>query len=288
MHQLLTHDDLLARAAEDPWVRWSLANPLRGEAWVHEDVALVERVGRRRGFWVVPLPAGMPPPAGMPRGTGSSPRTVATPRTPTTPASLADDGNPVRAALIALRDGGHLDRLASQSVSVPQEHAAIAHEVLDLAGGGDWDWMWTTSSPLVHPAEGRIVVLDDTEDEGELTAFTRLHNPRVWTEIGTGRVRRWVGIRGANRALVAVGGAEAEESGIPHLAGVVTDTALRGQGLASAVSAHLTRWAVGTHGVCTLGMFSDNEAARRVYDRLNYRTAHAWHSRGLALDRRAG
>jgi predicted GNAT family acetyltransferase len=107
------------------------------------------------------------------------------------------------------------------------------------------------------------------------------NNPRVWTEVGTGRVVRWVGLRAQDGSLLAVGGAELEASGVPHLAGIVTALDQRGQGLGTVVSAALTRWAVAQHGVCTLGMFSDNEPARRLYGRLGYRTARSWHSRTL-------
>lgn len=266
MHPLTRHRELLDLSGEDPWVRWALPDPLRGEVWVHEGVAMVERVGRRRGFWVAPLRPGMQQLAG-----GAD----------LTPADLTDEADRVRAALTQLRDDGHLDRLGSQSVSVVQEHGPVAHEVLELGQGGDWDWMWTTTAPPVAPGERDVVELDDTADAAELRTFSTTHNPRVWTEIGTGRVRRWVGIRDEDGRLLAVGGAEAEETGVPHLAGIVTDADLRGHGLGTAVSAALTRWAVAQHGASTLGMFSDNGAARSVYRRLGYRTARAWHSRQL-------
>lgn len=260
MHRLTSHRDLLDRSGGDPWVRWAVPDPLRTEVWVQENVAMVERVGRRRGFWVAPLRPGMPQVLN--------------------PARLAEEGGRVREALTALRDEGHLERLGSQSVSVVQEHGEVAHEVLPLGPGGDWDWMWTATPP--PPVVGhRLVVLDDTTDADELTAFSHAHNPRVWTEIGTGKVRHWVGVRSADGTLLAVGGAEAEETGVPHLAGIVTHVGHRGQGLGRAVSAELTRWAIAGHGVSTLGMFSDNDAARSVYDRLGYRTARAWHSRQL-------
>lgn len=261
MHRLDHHRELLDRSGGDPWVRRAVPDPLEGEVWVHQDVALVERIGRRRGFWVAPLRGGM----------GQL----------TSPADLSEESGRVRAALTELRDGGHLARLSSQSVSVVQEHGAVAHEVLDLADGGDWDWMWTATMPPVHPAEARIVVLDDSADAEELRTFSSTHNPRVWTEIGTGRVRHWLGIRDEEGRLLAVGGAEAESTGAPHLAGIVTHTGHRGEGLGTAVSAALTRWSLDNHGIATLGMFSDNSAARAVYDRLGYRTARAWHSRGL-------
>ncbi|ANS77572.1 hypothetical protein SGUI_0176 [Serinicoccus hydrothermalis] len=258
MDRLTRHADLLALSGGDPWVRWSVPDPLPGEVWVHEEVALVQRLGARPGFWVVPLCSGM-------QGTSPSRGELAR----------------VRAALTELRDGGHLARLGSRSVSVPQAHAEVAHEVLELGDGGDWEWMWTQEPPQVDARERDVIPLDDSADAAELTAFTQAHNPRQWTEIGTGRVHRWVGLRDGHGALVAVGGAEREATGIPHLAGIVTAIDRRGTGLARVVSAALTRWALEEHGVCTLGMFSDNAAARSLYARLGYRTARAWHSRML-------
>ena len=254
MDRLTAHAELLTLSGDDPWVRWALPDPLHGEVWVHEGVALVQRLGDRPGFWVAPL----------------------------RPGAMADEAARVRAALCRLRDDGHLVRLGARAVSVPREHAAVAHDVLDLADGGDWDWMWTTVVPRVDPRERHVIPLDDRADAAELEAFTHTHNPRVWTEIGTGRVHHWVGLRGPDGDLLAVGGAEREPTGVPHLAGIVTSTRYRGTGLATVVSAALTRWALAGHGACTLGMFSDNAAARTVYARLGYRTARAWHSRMLA------
>ncbi|HSP59420.1 MAG TPA: GNAT family N-acetyltransferase [Ornithinimicrobium sp.] len=253
MRRVRSHAELLELSGGDPWVRWALDPALPGEAWVHGPVALVERLGGRRGFWVAPLTA----------ATGA-------------------DADAVRAALVALRDGDHLRRLRSSSVSVVRPHASVAHEVLDLGPGGDWDWMWSTSSPPADSRESELEVLDDGRDAEELSSFARVHNPRVWTEIGTGRVVRWVGRRDAAGRLTAVGGAEREAGGVPHLAGIVTATDLRGRGWGTVVTAALTRWALQEHGVCTLGVFADNRTALRVYRRLGYRTARAWHSRRLA------
>lgn len=230
---------------------------------MHQGVALVQRLGRRPGFWVAPL------------------RPHASPGTPLDDGRRAEEAGRVRAALVELRDGGHLSRLGARSLSVAQEHGPVAHEVLELGEGGDWEWMWTTTAPPQDPREGRVVALDDRQDAAELTAFTRSHNPRVWTEVGTGRVHRWMGVRDAAGALVVIGGAEREDTGVPHLAGIVTAAGHRGQGWAGVVSAALTRWALERHGACTLGMFSDNTTARGVYRRLGYRTARAWHSRAL-------
>lgn len=256
MHQLANHQELLDLTDGDPWVRWSVADPLTGEAWVHEGIALIERVNWQRGFWVAPL---------RPSG------------------DLEADADSIRSALIELRDGGYCGRLRTQSISVTQKHAAVAENLFDLAKGAQWEWMWTETAPPRQPGEDEIVELNDSADAEEMLTFARTHNPRVWASIGTGQVRRWVGVRSEAGDLLAVGGAEEEDTGVPHLTGIVTATEHRGRGLGQAISAHLTRAAVGAAGVCTLGIFSDNATARRLYERLGYRTAGAWHSRLLRL-----
>lgn len=260
----VAYADLRSLSPEDPWLRWGLPDPLAGHARVHSGVAVVQRLGHRPGLWVAPLRPALEPGA-VPQGQ-----------------ALAEESARVRAALQHVMDEELLARWEARSVSVPQEHAAVGHEVLPLSDqGGDWEWMWTTTAPASLPGEESLELLDDLVDAEELRAFAHEHNPRVWTRIGEGVMTRWVGLRGADGELLAVGGAETERSGVPHLAGILTATHARGQGLGEMVSAALTRWAVEDHGVSTLGMFSDNDVARRLYRRLGYRTARAWHSRQL-------
>lgn len=252
----VTHADLVALSGRDPWVRLTLPDPLQGEAVIVDGVAVVQRLGHRRGLWVAPLRSGMP-------------------------------SGRVEPALRAVVELGLVQRWDVTSASVPQEHAALAHALLPLTdAGGDWDWMWTTSEPRVSGAvralETRLEPLDDAADAEELRAFAAEHNPRVWARIGEGEIVRWLGARDADGRLLAVGGAEREATGVPHLTGILTATHARGQGWGEAVSAALTRWALREPGACTLGMFSDNDVARRLYHRLGYRTARAWHSRSLA------
>jgi RimJ/RimL family protein N-acetyltransferase len=255
---------LLEAAGDDPWVRWALPDPLPGAALLLRGVAVVQRLGRRPGLWVAPLRPGRPvgdPPSGD---------------------DLAEEAQRVAAALRLVVDSGLLEAWGARSASVPAEHAAAARTVLPLTEeGGDWEWMWTTTSPAEDPREARLVLLDDRTDAQELLEFARRHNPRVWTRIGEGAVDRWVGVRDAGGALLAVGGAERADSGVPHLAGILTATSARGRGWGQVVSASLTRWALRDHGVCTLGLFSDNDTARRLYRRLGYRTARRWCSRRL-------
>lgn len=260
----VTYADLRSLSSDDPWLRWGLPDPLAGHALVHSGVAVVQRLGHRPGLWVAPLRPGTEPDA-VPRGE-----------------RLVEEAGRVRSALQHVKDEGLLTRWEARSVSVPQEHAAVGHEVLPLSDqGGDWEWMWATTVPAPLPGEESLVLLDDAADADELRAFSHEHNPRVWTRIGEGVMSRWVGVRDEDGGLLAVGGAETERSGVPHLAGILTATHARGRGLGELVSAGLTRWALAEHGVCTLGMFSDNDVARRLYARLGYRTARAWHSRQL-------
>lgn len=256
--------ELVATGGNDPWLRWAVPDPVP-HAVLAEGVAVVQRPGRRRGFWVAPLRPDRPP--------GSAPDS----------SGLAEERERFVAVLRAVVQAGLPERWGATSASVPQEHAAVARSVLDLTDqGGDWEWMWTTTAARPDPREARLVELDDRGDAEELLAFAQAHNPRVWTSIGEGQVVRWVGVRGVDGELVAVGGAELEATGVPHLAGILTATHARGQGWGEVVSSALTRWAVDRDGVCTLGMFSDNATARRLYLRLGYVTARAWHSRMLS------
>lgn len=264
----VSHERLLALAGDDPWVRWSLPDPLSGDALVHRGVAVVQRLGHRPGLWVAPLRPGLPADA-LPGG-----------------AELAEEGRRVAQALHLVLDQGLLEVWGALSASVPQEHAGVARGVLPLTDeGGDWEWMWTTTAPAADPREARLVLLDDRRDAAELRTFAQTHNPRVWTSIGDGTVVRWVGVRDEHGELLAVGGAEPLASGVPHLSGILTATHARGRGWGWVVSAALTRWAVDRHAVSTLGMYSDNDPARRLYRGLGYRTARRWCSRRLAAGR---
>lgn len=268
MERLDSYAELLARAGDDPWVRWgaaarpvddpavSGAEPL--ELWVHRDIALIQRTGERRGFWVVPL------------------RQAAAAH-----AAPGDEADRVREALTVLRDGDHLARVAARTITIDAAHGGTAYSLLRLGEGGDWDWMWTVDDPPATAAEERLIRLDDGTDADEINAFAAAHNHRVWALAGTGQVVRWLGIRARDGELLAIGGSEREESGAPHLAGIVTHTGQRGKGFGAAVSTGLVRWALADSGVCTLGMYSDNAAARSVYRRIGFGTARAWQSRRL-------
>ncbi|MFN2318803.1 MAG: hypothetical protein ABR500_03885, partial [Dermatophilaceae bacterium] len=109
------HAALLRITGDDPYVRWGVPDPLSAPALFVPGAVAVERHGRRRGYWVWPLDDARDPTAA------------------------------VGYAVQALVDGGHLERPEVDSLSIAQPYATVAAGVVDLASGGDWDWMWTTT-----------------------------------------------------------------------------------------------------------------------------------------------
>lgn len=251
---IASHGELLALTQGDPYVRWGVPDPLPGTCLQLGDAVAVERRGRRHGFVVWPRPG------------------------------AADPTTSVGDLLTALGAEGHLRRTGVRSLSVPQAYGALLADRYRVGPGGDWDWMWTTTAPPVRPHEHRLVELDDTADAQEIDRFSRLHSPRGEGQAGIGRAVLWLGLRDPDGALAAVGAMERLPSGIPHLAGIVTAGQRRGEGLGATVTAGLTRAALDANPACTLGVYSDNPAARALYGRLGYRTAHAWCSRAIVAD----
>jgi ribosomal protein S18 acetylase RimI-like enzyme len=151
---------------------------------------------------------------------------------------------------------------------------------LDLGSrGGEWDWMWTRAAPPVVPGEEHVEVLDEAHRDAA-EAFLAEHSPRTHGQPFARPGQRWVSVRDPDTgALVAVGGSEPSAAGTPTLAGIAVATDRRGEGWGAAVTARLTRLAVDEVGGCALGMYADNDVARRLYHRLGYTTGMEWTSR---------
>jgi GNAT superfamily N-acetyltransferase len=145
--------------------------------------------------------------------------------------------------------------------------------------GSEWEWMCTTRNPDAVPAEGDLTPLSEA-DLPAITALLELANPGTDARPFQHPGQSWVGVRDGRR-LLACGGAEPGVSGHPVLSGITVHPDARGRGLGLAVTARLTRTAVRRAGVCTLGMYSHNAVARRVYLGLGYGDVHEWSSRRL-------
>ncbi|MEO7422655.1 MAG: GNAT family N-acetyltransferase [Ornithinibacter sp.] len=159
----------------------------------------------------------------------------------------------------------------NRHLSVPRGSVHVVEEFLDFGTrGGEWDWMWTTRLPPTVPGEAVVGELHPTCAD-EARAFLAEHSPRTHGQPFARPGQHWVAVRDATSgALVATGSSEPCAAGTPTLAGVAVDAARRGEGWGAAVTAHLTRRAVTAHGACTLGMFADNDTARRLYERLGF------------------
>lgn len=206
---------------------------------------------------------------------------------------LVAGGNPAdTAALLAAVVPG---RAVPDRVSIARDAVDLLPELLRPVGGDDWDWFATTTAPAeVLPGEEAAVRID-VADPLVLAAVLDLldgHSPRHsrdprqadagWWAIpdptgsGNGDVR--VGAGGPGARLAAVSAVEPLPRAV-HLASIATRTELRGRGFGSALTAAVTRAALaeGCEAV-VLGMYADNDTARRVYRRLGFVDSHRWRS----------
>jgi GNAT superfamily N-acetyltransferase len=128
--------------------------------------------------------------------------------------------------------------------------------------------------------EDRLVPLSE-EDLPDIAALLEQANPRTDARPFDHPDQHWVGARDEGCRLLACGVRETNVAGHPLLAGITVHPSARGTGLGLAVTAALTRAAIADSGVCTLGMYSDNDVARRVYHGLGFAGDHLWSSRRL-------
>lgn len=160
------------------------------------------------------------------------------------------------------------------SVSLPRTAEGLGG--LLARAQGRWEWMSTTTVP---EAGSGVDALDlDADSQGEVQSFLDAHNPGTDGQPFARAGQRWLGIRSADSRLLAVGCCEPERSGAPVLSGITVHPVVRGRGLGRGVTAELTRGAIAEHGWCTLGMYSVNDRARRIYRSLGYEAGARWSS----------
>lgn len=169
------------------------------------------------------------------------------------------------------------------SVTLPRDadHHLAPEYVLDPRA--DWEWLVTWDLPPQQPREDAVGWLgadpdraaDADRDSDEIRELLRAWSPRHDVDPGDRSVLRWCGVRGRDGALVAVAAHTEHRPGVPHLASIATHGAVRGQGYGGAVTAWLTRALLAEGaGWVTLGMYSDNDVARRLYRRLGFGCDH--------------
>jgi ribosomal protein S18 acetylase RimI-like enzyme len=180
-----------------------------------------------------------------------------------------------------------------RGATVTRGTGALAGEVFSgwgLRPATTWDRMATETAPKVPDVGGAAVeLLDLDQDADEIADLLAVANPsaRQGARGPHARRARWYGVRvpseprgGRGGALVAVGSATPVPGDAVHLRSVGTLPAFRGRGYAGVLTARMTADGVAEHGLVTLGLYDDNVAARRVYERLGFVLAHeveTWH-----------
>lgn len=158
-----------------------------------------------------------------------------------------------------------------------------------------WEWLVTETAPPPVAAEGLVRELDPVADADAIRACLAEANPtteadptapgeRWWGVVagdagdgrGPGGPARLGGVIGAGPRAGRAGPRTGEGGpGSAHLHGLGVRPGERGRGLGAALTAAATRalLADGADWV-SLGMWDDNDGARRIYHRLGLRTAH--------------
>ncbi|MDQ4008191.1 MAG: GNAT family N-acetyltransferase [Actinomycetota bacterium] len=188
-------------------------------------------------------------------------------------------GQPVTAPqLFCLGDPADLKPLLTEVARTlpaqPERLSVEAHAEAALprhwrfAQANRWTSMWTGATPPRVPHEDDVEPVIDTD---EVDALLDAANPGSHGRPGDPGMRTWLGVRRQGDLVAAGALTENPGTGTPNLRGITTLAHLRGRGLATAVTARLTRLGLETLGpVVTLGVYTANEAAISVYRRLGY------------------
>lgn len=152
---------------------------------------------------------------------------------------------------------------------------------------GEWDWWYITAPPAPAPGEERVVALDTARvgrdgvvvegaDDDAVRACLAEANPTTWA-LRDVEAYRWFGVRAHDAgapgspllaAIAAEGPAQQPGAQGVHLAALGTVPAARGRGVGSALLTAVIRRALARHPFVHLGMWADNDVARRIYRRV--------------------
>jgi len=183
-----------------------------------------------------------------------------------------------------------LDELAGATVGTPAEvrgvtitrgGRALLPQGLRVPEPWEWDFWWTVDAPdprsLVTSYADTARVTDLDAGDARIGPLLDLASPSAPLRPGDPRVVRWAGIEDPEGGLEDTGGLAAvlavtrPRSGAAHLNDVATHPARRGRALARLLCGQVTADALreGDPAV-TLGMYADNDAARRLYTGLGF------------------
>ena len=172
---------------------------------------------------------------------------------------------------------------APRTVAVP----AWVLDALRLAPFSQWDWMSIATAPAA-PATGEGVLVRELDRVGEADVVLdvlRRANPRSTADPRAEAEVAWWGAFRHEELLGAFGARReqgASDDGFSwHLHGLAVLEEARGAGVGAALTAALTREALarGADWV-SLGLYAENDAARRLYRRLGFELLAAMSSYG--------
>jgi ribosomal protein S18 acetylase RimI-like enzyme len=128
----------------------------------------------------------------------------------------------------------------------------------------DWELRWLTTAPPRLDLESRVITLPG--DSAEVAELAEAAYPTAEARPGDPAVRSWAAVRDDSGRLVAA----AADTSSPHtgrISAVMTAPAARGHGWGAAVTTALSRRMLAEFDLVVLGLYIDNDRARRLYDR---------------------
>lgn len=144
---------------------------------------------------------------------------------------------------------------------------------LGLVRGPVWDWMWSDTTPPVQPGEECVRPVAGPGAVHEVAQCLARAYPDTSATPDDPDLTWW-GYRGPEGTLRGVAAVSAPGDGPVHVSGLGTDPAWRGWGVGTAMMAAITRWARVERPFVHFGIWSDNDAARRIYTRLGFVVGH--------------
>jgi ribosomal protein S18 acetylase RimI-like enzyme len=154
---------------------------------------------------------------------------------------------------------------------------ADARAAYGLLAFSEWDWFVCDRPPgAPGPGEERVLPLVHPEERAAARELLAIANPTTPTTPDDPGTLWWGWVDGVGHLRGVVGGRRVGEQGPLHLGGIGTDPRWRGQGVASALTAAVLRQGLAAAPWVSLGVRVGNQAARKVYRRLGFRSVGAF------------
>ncbi len=183
------------------------------------------------------------------------------------------------------------DLIAEIRATHPDAFGGLTHEratplPTELIFEDSWDWDWFSTASRAPQREDPRVSIDWAEEAVFDDLRAVLHAASDWRSVEPGeeRAERWAALRlsvtpDQPTQIVSCLAVTRTGTNTPSLASVATHPDHRGRGFARDLTAWTTNHLLADGSpVVTLGMYSDNHTARKVYDALGYRVGHRFRS----------